>query len=172
MAKISIAEFNPGLKIGVFSTAGTAFSMSANDLHFVQFTAQNNCTITTMSCFKSAQTAGIKSVMGIYTSVSGLPSALLGQSSVVTTANYAGVSTAGGGPTYHALTAPINLVQGTTYWLAYIQDTTANVENAFNAPSTGLFIHQAQAGFASGVLPATVTGSFPASGGFTPLAGW
>ncbi len=161
----------PGKKIGFDHTAGSAFSMTAGDLHFVKFVAATDAVITRMSAFKAAQAVGIKSVMGIYSSASGIPSTKLSQTNEHTNALGA-FGSAHGGLTMYDLQAPVTLVKGTEYWLCYIQDTTANMENAFNAPTSGLFVHKAAFGYTTS-LPASVSAPFTSpSGGFTSLAGW
>lgn len=169
-AKRNIAD-GTGLKIGYNATAGSAFSMAAGHLHLVKVVAANDGILTTLSCFKAAQPAGIKSTMGIYSSLAGVPNNKLGQTNEYTNALGA-FGSADGGTIHHTLQAPVSIVKGQTYWLAFIQDTTANIENAFNAPSTGLFVHIVL-GYTT-TLPANIAaGPFTnPSGGLSPLAGW
>lgn len=170
MAKVLGAHTNPGLKIGWTGSAGSAFSMANGDLHFVKFQAGEDGVLTKLSCTKSAQAVGIRSVMGIYSDVSGQPNTKLGQTNEFVTALGA-FGSAYGGVTMHDLQTPVTLVKGNFYWLAYIQNTTANIENAFNAPSAGLFVHMAAFGYNT-TLPATASGFTSPSGGFSPMAGW
>lgn len=157
-----------GLKIGVTSSAGSAWTMSAGDLHFVRFECPQDCIVTRMSALKAAQAVGIKSVMAIYSDSSGQPSLKLGQSNEHTlTANaFAGQ----GGLTMYDMQSPVSLTKGTQYWLAYIQDTSANMETYCGA-AVGRFVHKSITYSAS--LPASVSAPFSSpSGGHASLAGW
>lgn len=161
----------PAKKIGSDATAGSAFAMGAGHQHFTRWYASADAILTKLSCLKSAQATGIKSVMAIYSPdpTTGQPSVRMGYTNEHTTA-LGPFGSAAGGVTFFDLLTPVQIVKGNYYWLSYIQDTSANVENCFNAPSTGLFVHKTD-GYAS-VPPATVAGPFTTSGGFSPQAGY
>lgn len=167
MAKIIGVHLNSGLKIGHIHTAGAATSLGANDLHWFRFEAQETAIVTQMTAFKAGQAAGIKSVMGIYSSVSGLPSLKLAQTNEHTNV-IPPTGSAYGGLTGYTLQTPVTLIKGTTYWFAYHQDTTANMENAFNAPTTGLFVFKTIAYNAT--MPASVSAPFTTAGANPSLA--
>lgn len=158
----------PAKKIGHDHTAGAATSLGANDLHWYKFVATADATVYKMSAFKAAQAVGIKSVLGIYSDSAG-PSVKLGQTNEYTNA-LGTFGSAVGGLTIYDLQAPVNLVKGQTYWLAYHQDTTANMENAFNGPSAGLFIFKTIT--YSSTMPASVTAPFTTAGANPSLAAY
>jgi len=160
MSKILGVHYNPGKKIGHDHTAGAATPMGANDLHWYKFIAPENAVVTNMTAFKAAQGVGIKSVMGIYSDASG-PSVKLGQTNEHTNA-LGSFGSAYGGLTIYALQTPVTLVKGTTYWFGYHMNTTANMENVFSAPTTGLFVFKTIT--YSSTMPASVTAPFTIAG--------
>jgi len=158
-----------GLKLGYNHTAGAATALGANDLHFVRCVAPQDGVITRLSAFKSAQAAGILSNMAIYSDVAGLPNTKLGQTGENTTAVIA-TGSAAGGPTFYDLQAPVTVVKGQVYWISYWQNTTANMENFFNAPTTGFFVFKTIA--YTNTQPATVSAPFTTAGANPSLGGW
>ncbi len=158
-----------GKKIGFDHTAGSATGLGVNDLHFVRFIAANDGILTRTSAFKSAQAAGIKSNMAIYSSVGGLPSIKLGQTNEHTTA-VGSIGSADGGLVFYDLQTPVTIVKGQSYWISYWTDTTANMEHAFNSPTTGLFIFKTITYSTS--QPASVSAPFTLAGATPSLAGY
>lgn len=158
-----------GLKIGHNHSAGAAQALGAGDLHWIKVVAPQDAILTRLSAFKSAQAAGILSNMAIYSDVSGLPSVKLGQ-----TNEHVNVvpptGSAYGGLTFYDLQSPVTITKGTTYWISYWQNTTANMENFFSAPTTGLFIYKNIA--YSSVQPATVSAPFTTAGANPSVGGW
>lgn len=170
MPKILGLHTSPGLKLGYNSTGGAAFSMAAGDLHFVKVFAGEDGVLYNLSCFRAAQAANVRSVMGIYTDNAGSPSTLIAQTSEnVNTLGSFGSQV--GATQMYPLQTPVTITRGTTYWLAYVQNTTANIETTINASTIGLNVHKS-IGYTA-TLPASVTAPFTSpSGGISPLAGW
>ncbi len=170
MSKILGVHTSPGLKIGYNSTGGAAFSMAAGDLHFVRVFAGDDGVLYNLSCFRAAQAANVRSVMGIYTDVAGSPSTLLAQTSEnVNTVGAFGSQL--GATQMYPLQNPVPITRGSVYWLAYIQNTTANIETVINTSTIGINVHKS-IGYTT-TLPASVTAPFTSpSGGISPLGGW
>lgn len=158
-----------GLKIGFSHTAGASQSMGANDLHFVKVVAPLDGTITRLSAFKAPQGAGILSNMAIYSDASGFPSVKLAQGAEHTNV-IPPTGSAYGGLTFYDLNTPVTIVKGQAYWITYWQNTTAPMENFFNAPTTGLFVFKTITYNAS--QPAIVTAPFTTAGANPSVGGW
>lgn len=134
------------------NNVGTSNAPGANELFLRKFTAPaGGCTITAVSCYPGATSAGAKFKAVVYSDSAGVPGTLLGSASVDTTGSTINVALTS------TLGSSVALTAATAYWLGFITDTSVVLFQS-DSGTTGSKAANTYTSGAPGTAPGMTTG--------------